>query len=102
MMSGDLAIRAVVENADLLIFPSALLPIQCRSESYLYFIELFSVALSKFIVRKTKLYSDSIEFLVLQDFKKSTTCGGSLEQKKKLHTIQMMQCVERLLVGTSP
>jgi len=48
----------------------------------LYFIELFSVALSKFIVRKTKLYSDSIEFLVLQDFKKSTTCGGVFRAKK--------------------
>jgi len=81
-MYGDLAISVVVETTDLLIFPSALLPIQCRSESYLYFMELFSVALSKFIVHKTKFYSDSIEFLVLQDFKKSTTCGGVFRAKK--------------------
>ncbi|XP_027922316.1 uncharacterized protein LOC114180227 [Vigna unguiculata] len=66
MMSGDLAIRAVVENADLLIFPSALLPIQCRRFQEKYYL------------------------------------WGVFRAKKKLHTIQMMQCVERLLVGTSP
>jgi len=93
-MSRDLAIRAVVENADLLIFPSLLLPIQSRSESHLYFIELFSVAHSDFIVCKTKLCNDSIEFLVLQDFKKSTTCGGSSEQKKTSHNTNDAVCGE--------
>ncbi|BAU03677.1 hypothetical protein VIGAN_UM155800 [Vigna angularis var. angularis] len=38
MMSGDLAIRAVVENADLLIFPSVLLPIQCRRFQEKYYL----------------------------------------------------------------
>lgn len=51
MISFDLAIRAVVENAELLVFSSTLLPIQCRSESPLYFL-LLSMTHFKFIVRK--------------------------------------------------
>ncbi|CAJ1953026.1 unnamed protein product [Sphenostylis stenocarpa] len=38
MMSSDLAIRAEVENADLLIFTSALLPIQCRRFQEKYYL----------------------------------------------------------------
>ncbi|KAK8470289.1 hypothetical protein PHAVU_004G100400 [Phaseolus vulgaris] len=38
MMSRDLAIRAVVENADLLIFPSLLLPIQSRRFQEKYYL----------------------------------------------------------------
>lgn len=76
MMYFDLSLRTEVENAELLIFPSILLPIQCRSESHLYLYYFFQWHISNLLFVKQNCVG-----LLLQDFKKSTTCGVSSEQR---------------------
>ena len=93
IIGSEMALRAVVKNAELLIFPSTVLPAQYRSEFGLFL--FFSDAYCKIeIVFKFLNCSE-------QDFKRSIICGESSEESR-ICNWQMIWCPRRIQMLQSP
>ena len=97
MMYFDLSLRTEVENAELLIFPSILLPIQCRSESHLYLYYFFQWHISNLLFVKQNCVLD-----YFCRISRKVLLVGCLQSKETITVKMVWYVVESLLVLKRP